>query len=132
MKRTRGPYLMLAGLAVLAGLVWRSRFLPLTPFLSKYGGDAIWAMVVFFGFGFLFPRLPVTRLFVISLGTCWAIEFSQLYHAPWIDSIRAMRMGHLVLGSTFNWPDLPAYAVGVGMAVLVDVMVSRAESQFRS
>jgi hypothetical protein len=32
------------------------------------------------------------------------VEFSQLYHAPWIDTIRAARIGALVLGSTFNAP----------------------------
>ena len=66
------------------------------------------------------PDFTTLRLSLVSLGFAWAIEFSQLYHAPWIDSIRAVRVGHLVLGSTFNWPDLPAYAVGVVIGALVD------------
>lgn len=102
------------------GLIWRSRFMPLPPFLAKYGGDALWALLVFFGFGFLFRRMPTIRLAATSLAVAWAIEFSQLYHSPWIDSIRALRIGHLVLGSTFNWPDLPAYAVGVLLGVMVE------------
>jgi hypothetical protein len=76
--------------------------------MSKYGGDALWALMVFFGFGFLF-------------GFAWAIEFSQIYHAPWFDAIRASRPGHLVFGSTFNWPDLPAYAVGVALGALLEI-----------
>jgi hypothetical protein len=38
-----------AGLAlavVAAGLLWRADFTPLPPFLSKYGGDARWALKV--------------------------------------------------------------------------------------
>ncbi|MES2659241.1 MAG: DUF2809 domain-containing protein [Verrucomicrobiota bacterium] len=108
-------------LVMAAGLLWRSRFLPLPPFLGKYGGDALWALLVFFGFGFLFKRISTLRLSLVSLGFAWVIEFSQLYHAPWIDAIRAMRIGHLVLGSTFNWPDLPAYAIGVAVGALLEL-----------
>lgn len=95
------------------GLLLRSRFVSLPPFPTKYGGDALWALMVFFGFGFVFPKLRIVSLAAVSLGFAWGIELSQLYHAPWIDSIRAMRIGHLILGTTFNWPDFPAYAFGV-------------------
>jgi hypothetical protein len=50
----------------------------------------------------------------------WGVEFSQLYHAPWIDAIRATPPGRLVLGNTFNWPDLFAYALGVGLGAWVE------------
>lgn len=127
--RSRALYVLLAGLTVLAGLVWRSRFLPLTPFLFKYGGDALWSMMAFFGFGFLFSRLSTGKLAALSLVFAWAVEFSQLYRAPWLDAIRATRVGHLVLGSTFNWPDLPAYAVGILAGVIVELTVRRAEKR---
>lgn len=112
-------------LVTAAGLLLRSRFVSLPPFPTKYGGDALWALLVYFGFGFIFPRLAIARLAWISLGLAWLVEFSQLYHAPWIDGIRAMRVGHLVLGSTFNWPDLPAYAFGVAIGVVFEVWQSR-------
>ena len=102
------------------GLVWRSHLLPLSPFMSKYGGDALWALLVFFGFGFVFNRISTLRLSGISLCFAWAIEFSQIYHAPWLDAIRATRPGHLVLGSTFNWPDLPAYAFGIALGFIAE------------
>lgn len=105
---------------IATGLLWRSRFISLPPFLTKYGGDALWALVVFFGLAFLLPKITTLRLSGIALGFAWLVEFSQLYHAPWIDAIRAVRLGHLVLGSTFNWPDLPAYAVGVALGAIID------------
>jgi hypothetical protein len=37
------------------------------------------------------------------------IEFSQLYHAPWIDRVRQTVFGRLVLGSDFAWLDMGAY-----------------------
>jgi hypothetical protein len=48
-----------------------------------------------------------------------AIELSQLYHAPWIDSIRHTTLGGLILGFDFVWSDLVCYAVGVGIGVLM-------------
>lgn len=103
-----------AGVLVTAtGLVWRSGHLPLSPFLTKYGGDALWALLVFIGCGFLLPRAFTLKIAVMSLGFACSIEFLQLYHAPWIDSLRATLPGRLVLGSTFNPPDLIAHAAGV-------------------
>ena len=33
----------------------------------------------------------------------------------WIDMIRDTLPGRLIFGSTFNWPDLPAYTVGIAL-----------------
>jgi hypothetical protein len=55
-----------------------------------------------------------------ALGFSWSVEVSQLYHAPWIDAIRATIPGKLVLGNTFHWPDLPAYAVGIAIGALIE------------
>jgi hypothetical protein len=118
--RSRPLYALLVVLVIAAGLLWRSRFMPLPPFASKYGGDALWALVVFFGFGFLFRGISTLRLAVIALCFAWAVEFSQLYHGHWIDMIRVTRLGKLVLGSTFNWPDLAAYAFGIMLGVLME------------
>jgi len=105
---------------VAAGLLWRSHYMPLPPVMSKYGGDALWALVVFVGFGFLLNRASTLAVALLALSFCWGIEFSQLYHAPWIDVVRATVPGRLVLGSTFNWPDLLAYVVGIVPGALVE------------
>jgi hypothetical protein len=105
------------------GLLWRSRLLPLSSFIAKYGGDALWALVVFLGFGLLFHRLSTLRLALLSLCLAWSIELLQLYHAPWLDLIRSSRLGHLVLGSTFNTPDLAAYALGITIGAIVELLV---------
>jgi hypothetical protein len=105
---------------VAAGLLWRSGFIPLPPSLSNYGGDALWALMVFVGFGFLFPRASTLLAALLALTFAWGVEFSQLYTAPWIDALRATIPGKLVLGNAFNWGDLVAYALGVGMGALAE------------
>ena len=33
---------------------------------------------------------------------------------------RSTRLGHLVLGASFNWPDLVAYVVGIALGVVAE------------
>jgi len=118
--RSRVLYAGLALAVVAAGLLWRADFMPLPPWLSNNGGDALWALMVFVGFGFLLPRASTLNLALLAVAFSWGVELSQLYHAPWIDAIRATLPGRLVLGSTFNWPDLIAYGVGVAFGAWLE------------
>jgi hypothetical protein len=118
--RNRVLYAMLAVAVVAAGLLWRSGLIPLPPWLSNNGGDALWALMVFVGFGFLLPRFSTVVVALLALTFSWGVEFSQLYHAPWLDAIRATIPGKLILGNTFNWPDLVAYAIGIALGALAE------------
>lgn len=80
-SRSRLLYAVLAIVVVAAGLLWRSRFMPLPPVAAKYGGDALWALMVFVGIGFLFPKSSTVLVALLALTFSWAVEFSQLYHA---------------------------------------------------
>jgi len=64
------------------------------------------------------------RAALIALAFSFLIEFSQFYHAPWIDAIRATTIGGLVLGFTFVWRDLLCYTVGVGLGLLIDMWLN--------
>ena len=119
-SRNRVLYAALAVAVVAAGLLWRSGLIPLPHWLSNYGGDALWALMVFVGCGFLLPRASTGMIALMALAFSWGVELSQLYHAPWIDTIRATLPGRLVLGNTFNWPDLAAYAVGIALGALAE------------
>jgi hypothetical protein len=112
-QRSRPLYAFLAALVIGTGLLWRSHLVPLPDFLVKYGGDSLWALLVFLVFGFIFTRRSTWRVVFMAFCFAWSIEFLQLYHAEWIDSIRSTRIGHLILGSTFNSPDLLAYLLGI-------------------
>jgi hypothetical protein len=113
MKRKRILYLIAAIAVVILGISSRrySRLLP--EFLSIYGGDTLWALMVFLGIGMMFARWSTLRVSGTALVFAFSIELSQLYHADWIDQIRHTKIGGLILGYGFLWSDLLCYGVGV-------------------
>ena len=119
-QRSRPLYALLGALTIGTGLLWRSNLLSLSSFLAKYGGDSLWALMVFLGFGFVFRQSSTVRIALGAVCFAWSIEFLQLYHSPWIDEIRSNRLGHLVLGNSFNAPDLIAYVIGVVLGALTE------------
>jgi CubicO group peptidase (beta-lactamase class C family) len=124
-QRKRSRYAVAAAVVIGVGLFWRSGFVSLSSFTAKYGGDALWALVVFLGFGFLFRCVSTLRIALVSVCFAWSLEFLQLYHAPWIDSLRASQLGHLILGSTFNGPDFLAYAFGIAIGAFAEKLFTR-------
>jgi len=121
--RNRLVYGVATAVVIIIGLASR-RYPALFPAsLGKYPGDALWALLVFFGLGFLFPKASIRNLAICSLGFSYLDEFSQLYHASWIDGIRSTAIGHLVLGYSFSWVDILAYTIGVSCGVLFELIV---------
>lgn len=118
MNRNRLHYLLLMVVTVLAGLASRRFSSP--EWTTLYLGDALWALMVFFGFAFLFKRKSTLWVGVAALGFSYLIEVSQFYHAPWINAIRHNRIGGLVLGFGFLWSDLVCYTAGMVLGILVD------------
>jgi hypothetical protein len=90
---------------------------------GKYPGDALWALMVFVGLAFIKPRASTAYLSALAFAISCAVEFSQLYQAPWLNEIRGTTIGHLVLGSTFSWFDIVAYAAGVLVGSLIDAVL---------
>ena len=122
-KRNRLLYAMFTILVIILGLSSRKFAFALPALLNDYLGDALWALMIFIGFGFLFPKIATKKLAFISLMFCYGIEVSQLYHAEWIDNIRATTLGGLVLGYGFLWSDLVAYTIGVGVGFLFEFIL---------
>ena len=119
-QRSRPLCALAAVLVIGIGLLWRSGLLPLPNFIAKYGGDSLWALVVFLCFGFVCPRSPTVWIGFIAVCFAWSVEFLQLYHADWIDGIRSIRLGRAVLGTTFNSPDLLAYVIGIALGAFAE------------
>ncbi|MFV0976619.1 DUF2809 domain-containing protein [Bacillus sp. BSL6] len=124
-KRNRLLYAMFTILVIILGLSSRKFAFALPALLNDYLGDALWALMIFIGFGFLFPKIEMKKLAFISLMFCYGIEMSQLYHAEWIDNIRATTLGGLVLGYGFLWSDLVAYTIGVGVGFIFEFILQR-------
>ncbi|ATQ77042.1 hypothetical protein CR152_22880 [Massilia violaceinigra] len=107
-------------IVVACGMATRKYPSVLSHYFGNYPGDALWALLVFLLWAFCLPRAKTGTLVVLALGTAFAVEFLQLYQAPWIRQVRATKVGHLVLGSGFDWRDLVACTVGVGVGGLLD------------
>ncbi len=130
--RSRSRYGLGTGFmaVILLGLASRKYPFLFPAFLGKYPGDALWALTAFIGFGLLSPGASASRLAGLAFTTSCLVEFSQLYHAPWLNAIRATTPGHLLLGTTFSWLDICAYSVGVALGVVLDVAVAGAAKRF--
>jgi len=125
-RRKRIPTaLFLAGTLAL-GLA--SRKIPcLLETFGKYPGDALWALAIFFGWMFLFPRKNAWSIAGIAFTTSCLVEVSQLYQAAWLNEIRNTTPGYLVLGTTFSWWDILAYGVGVLWGVAFDDTIRKTQ-----
>lgn len=61
----------------------------------------------------------------LTLTITFVTEFLKLYHTPWLDSFRTGRFTGFLLGRTFYWHDFASYAIGVMVAVAVDIGMLR-------
>lgn len=113
-------YFLLVVVTIALGLFSRSNLVASPSFVNRYIGDALWALMVFWGVRMILPNQAVWLSALFALIFAFGIEFSQLYHAPWIDSIRATRLGGLVLGFGFLFSDLLSYTVGILCGVLLN------------
>lgn len=95
--------------------------------LAKYAGDALYTVLVCALAAVIAPGArPVVRAGA-ALAFSWAVELLQLTGVP-ADLSRHSAVARLVLGSTFNAPDLFWYAVGAGFAWAVSAVSAVAGS----
>ncbi len=108
-------------LVIAAGLGVRSHLTHGWPgLLTKAAGDALWTTAVYMLLRVCFPRLPTARLATIALAISTLVEFTQLYHAPWIESVRGTWLGGIALGHGFHFTDLVWYALGTLLGIGLD------------
>jgi hypothetical protein len=102
---------------------------PLLPAaLGKYPGDALWALMLFFGWCALRPCARTHGVALRALATCVAVECAKLWQAPWLVAFRHTTLGHLLLGHVFSWQNLVAYGVGVLAGVALERLLPRRQA----
>jgi hypothetical protein len=89
-------------------------------FMVRYGGDVLWAMMIFLLFGLLFPATKTWHRIGLALAVTWGIEFSQLVQSDWLNAIRSLKLGGLLIGYSFSWSDLACYVCGIGVGALLE------------
>ncbi len=119
-KRNRLVYGFATFIIMFLGLCSRKLKYFIPDFLNVYLGDALWALMIFMLCGFILQGTKTKIVALMALAFCYLIEISQLYHSNWIDNIRKTTLGGLVLGYVFSWKDLLAYAIGIGIGIIVE------------
>jgi hypothetical protein len=122
--RLRAAYVAAALATIVLGLAVHLGGTHLPPAVRDVIGDALWAIMLTWWVSALWPRLARGARAALALGICYAVEVSQLYRTPGLDAVRETTLGHLVLGSGFDFRDLGAYALGVLGAVVIERMAA--------
>lgn len=121
--RIRLCYLVCAVPVMALGLASRRYGMDLPVFVAEYAGDTLWGLIVFLGVSVVATGSRLSHRVGIAIAFAFAVEVSQLYHAPWIDTLRNTTLGGLVLGSGFVWTDFVCYATGVSFGAVIEHIV---------
>ena len=97
-SRPFGLSLVLMLTTVAAGLAIRFVHAGLPPFVMKYGGSMLWALMIYWIVSTLLPSRSVTFVAAIACALATAVEFFKLYHVPGLDAFRVTLPGALLLG----------------------------------
>jgi hypothetical protein len=109
--RSRVAPAVAAVVTVAAGLSVRS---VLGGDLAKYAGDALYALLIFWLVLVVAPHARSWVAAIVAFGVSTAVELFQLTGVP-AELGAHSALARLVLGTTFNAPDLPFYAVGAAL-----------------
>lgn len=121
--KSRIAYVITVTIFIFLGLASRKFSHELPLFVAENVGDVIWAMMVYFGFRFLFVRKSLVLAIFLSFFFSFSIELSQLYQGNWLKQIRGTPLGTVILGKGFLIVDLIPYTAGIMMAVSFDKVI---------
>lgn len=85
---------------------------PAEAWLHNYAGGILyeffWCLVV----ALVWPRASGQCIALWIFIVTSALEFTQLWHTPLLESIRSTFIGRTFIGTSFSWFDFPYYIVG--------------------
>ncbi|MEF9967528.1 MAG: DUF2809 domain-containing protein [Longicatena sp.] len=118
MKRKRIYYILLLMFVIFLGLYSRTSY-PQPFIFHKYGGDVLYAMMVYIGIAICFPSWNIKKIGFFSIIFCFLIEGSQCLNLNWLVYARTTWLRYLI-GQGFIWSDLLCYCVGVMSMVILE------------
>ncbi len=124
-SHVRARYVALAVGTIAIGLAIHWRGSAISPVVRDVLGDALWAAMVMWMIAAVAPTARWTSRAVVAFAICVAVELSQLWHFPALDSLRQTTIGQLVLGSGFDARDFLAYGAGILAAGVFAEMIAR-------
>jgi hypothetical protein len=105
------------------GLVWRT--LPLPFFAWKYGGSALWTVVLYASIAALLPRLRAVWVALVSALLALLVELSRLVDQPALNAFRETVAGKLLLGRYFSLKDIAAYWITIAVLFFLDQFMAQ-------
>ncbi len=118
-------YTGVIAVTIVIGLKSRSSSTDSSTLFGQYGGDILWAFMIYWGAALLFFKQTVKLPTAVSFVFSYAIEFSQFCKWEKLMELRATRFGALILGHGFLFSDLICYSIGIAAAVLIDYFIVR-------
>ena len=110
---------VLIAATILLGIAIRFAPLGLPAGISKYGGSALWALLIYWIVSTVVPRLsPAASIAAIFTA---AVEAFKLYHSPGLDAFRRTLPGALLLGRVFSGWDILAHWLAISIGLLIDL-----------
>ncbi|MGE6355598.1 DUF2809 domain-containing protein [Flavobacterium sp. NPDC079362] len=118
MKKHRPYYFILLLVIIFLGIMSRK-----TDLIPLSTGDFLYAVMMYVFIRILMIDKKGIQIMITSLLICYGIEFSQLYHANWIDELKNTLLGRYTLGQGFLWTDILAYTMGILLAFGIERIV---------
>jgi hypothetical protein len=125
------PMLLSIGLVfatIASGLLVRFGPLGLPSFVAKYGGSALWALMIYWIISTLLPNRSLSTSALTAGMIATYVEFLKLHHAPWLDSFRTTLPGILLLGRFFSFRGIVVYWLAIACGALLDRSIRRSSS----
>ncbi len=94
-------------------------------FIHNHLGGVIYVLFWILFFSIIFPKFSNLKLSIWVFLATSAIEFTQLIHTPFIDSLREYFVIRALMGSTFNPFDFIGYLVGAVLGYILLVITEK-------
>ena len=88
-------------------------------FVRPYVGDIL-VVILIYCFIKSFLRLPVMTVAVLVLAFSFTVEFLQYLNVVEMIGLERSKVARVVIGTSFSWPDLLAYVMGLGIVLIVE------------
>jgi len=125
-------WIVIIALLILTPIGFYSKFYsgPLHYWVNNSLGGVFYEMFWCLVLALFFKRLkPFQIACIVLLATC-LLEFLQLWHPPFLVSLRSNFIGVTILGNAFTWSDFPYYFIGSGFGlVLLNILKSHLASE---
>jgi len=107
--------LLILALLVPLGILTKFYAGPGSSFVSNHLGGVIYVVFFIFLASLFFPKTNALKLSLIVLAITCLLEITQLIQTKFLNELREYFVVHALIGSSFNWNDVPFYAIGGGI-----------------